>query len=569
MKKILVSLLMTFLLVPCINAEEVSMPSETETITETTEVNQNEVVPQVGETTDTTTAGQNEEASQEEKIETPARITETGNQEELTQQELQVEEKTEAEIELEKFVQEIAPNNVVTMKVPKSFTNYYEHLNYSSEDMSEDYGEVFSNFAYDYIKNYDDDILSERQAFLSNISDDLSKATLDVNYQANGNYENKKIEVSLKWQEEDPKILELVKPYAENLLNQKLHYTTTDLNLLKYLQDENIQTMDIVNVLDTIITQNILTSNSTSNDGIEYNIKSSQCGGFGFSFGCGGTFAVGYNDIYYVPIKNISSGVFYHIYIPDEIENTPDAYIKAAKERIDNYFGTNDIKIEKGMTLTEYFGEDVSEYWEDVIGDYTISQTGEYCYKVIINNVEFDFLIIRDSNKVGDPNHVTGDVKTGATIETTSNEVPVDATISVGVIEKTSEVIKNVAEKIKAEIDEVMAIDFKLFSKSKNDFIKNISTGEFVVSVPIIDNLKDKNLVAYYIDDNGKIEKHPVTLKDGVATFTTTHFSVYTIAEDNSIGVPNTYDGIMNFVVMGVIGIIGIGVFFTLKMCRN
>ena len=568
MKKILVSLLMTFLLVPCINAEEVSIPSETGTISETMEINQNEEVSQVGEMIDTTTTEQTEETPQE-KIETTVGMTETGNQEEVTQQEVQVEEKTEAEIELEKFIQEIAPNNVVTMKVPKSFTNYYEHLDYTSEDMSEEYEEVFTNFAYSYIKNYDYDALSGKHAFLSNISDDLSKATLDVTYQANGNYEDKKIEVSLKWQEEDSKILELVKPYAEKLLNQKLHYTTTDLNLLKYLQDENIQTMEMINVLDAIITQNILISNSTSNDGIEYNIKSSQCGGFGFSFGCGGTFAVGYNDIYYVPIKNISSGVFYHIYIPDETENTTDAYIKAAKERIDNYFGTNDIKIEKSMTLNEYFNDDVSEYWEDVIGDYTISQTGEYCYKLTINDVEFDFLIIRDSNKVGAPNHVTGDVKTGVTIETASNEVPVDATINVGVIEKTSDVIKNVVEKINAEIDEVMAIDFKLFSKSKNDFIKNISTGEFVVSVPIIDDLKNKKLIAYYITDNGEIEKHPVTVKDGVATFTTNHFSVYTIAEDNGIGVPNTYDGIMNFVIMGVIGIIGIGVFVTLKTRKN
>ena len=54
----------------------------------------------------------------------------------------------------------------------------------------------------------------------------------------------------------------------------------------------------------------------------------------------------------------------------------------------------------------------------------------------------------------------------------------------------------------------------------------------FEVSIPISsDSLKSKDLMAYYVDADGKVTKYPAVIKEGCAVFETNHFSIYTIAE--------------------------------------
>lgn len=60
---------------------------------------------------------------------------------------------------------------------------------------------------------------------------------------------------------------------------------------------------------------------------------------------------------------------------------------------------------------------------------------------------------------------------------------------------------------------------------------KELEDGSFEVRIPLSEKLKGKDLVAYYVDNNGNKEEHEVTIKDGYAVFNTNHFSTYTLAE--------------------------------------
>ena len=63
-------------------------------------------------------------------------------------------------------------------------------------------------------------------------------------------------------------------------------------------------------------------------------------------------------------------------------------------------------------------------------------------------------------------------------------------------------------------------------------FVSKLEDGKFEVRIPVPDNLKGKELVAYYTSSDGKTEEYKVEVKDGYAIFKTNHFSVYTLAEN-------------------------------------
>ena len=81
--------------------------------------------------------------------------------------------------------------------------------------------------------------------------------------------------------------------------------------------------------------------------------------------------------------------------------------------------------------------------------------------------------------------------------------------------------------------------DILLYTKNINKrglspFVSKLEDGTFEVRIPIPDNLKGKDLVAYYTSSDGKTEEYKVEVKDGYAIFKTNHFSVYTLAENKA-----------------------------------
>ncbi len=106
--------------------------------------------------------------------------------------------------------------------------------------------------------------------------------------------------------------------------------------------------------------------------------------------------------------------------------------------------------------------------------------------------------------------------------------------------------------------------DLKLFSKSLDNYVSKLVNGSFEVKIPIKDEYKNKNLIAYYVDDNGKVTEYEVTVKDGYAIFNTDHFSIYTLGVKN-VNNPQTGDNIINSVILAFVSIIclsGIGIYF-------
>ena len=133
-----------------------------------------------------------------------------------------------------------------------------------------------------------------------------------------------------------------------------------------------------------------------------------------------------------------------------------------------------------------------------------------------------------------------------------------------------------------------LAYDIKLYSSSKSANITKLSNGKFKVSIPVSESLNGKEVTTYYINDNNELTEYETTVENGFATFETDHFSVYTLVEkkktsdDNSNTNkpenseednngnstvdknevteenPQTYDGIMTWVILGLVSISGI-----------
>lgn len=183
------------------------------------------------------------------------------------------------------------------------------------------------------------------------------------------------------------------------------------------------------------------------------------------------------------------------------------------------------------------------------------------------DGTKLEFFVIKDSSKVfeGNLNKITSDVSTG--IEVNSNGlIPLDTLINVARLtngEKYDEIVKLLKTNL------VDVFDIKLFAKSINNNITKLDNGSFEVRIPIKDELKGKDLVVYYIDDNKNIEAHQVTVKDGYAIFTTNHFSVYTLAEKtdltSNVNTPKTGDNIIANTILFTITLLSTGTLLVIK----
>ena len=95
--------------------------------------------------------------------------------------------------------------------------------------------------------------------------------------------------------------------------------------------------------------------------------------------------------------------------------------------------------------------------------------------------------------------------------------------------------------------------------------------------------MKDKDFVVYYVQEDGKVKPYEVVVEGNYATFITDHFSIYTLSlaktinNEPSVPVepstpaepsennPNTYDGVVTYLVLGIISIVGIIGLFAYK----
>lgn len=205
------------------------------------------------------------------------------------------------------------------------------------------------------------------------------------------------------------------------------------------------------------------------------------------------------------------------IYIPQNTEDTKEAFVAAAQKRINDYLGNSSVVVSYGGLLNS-----LPEGSEDP--DYPITSDGNY-YNIKIGSRTYKFYIVKGTDtQLVEPTYVGLDL--GSKIEITSEDssIPLDTSLTVKNVNDSS-----IKDKIGTE--NYKSYDIRLYSDAKSAKIEKLENGKFTVKIPVPTELNGKELVVYYITTTGEKEEHEVIIKDGYAVFTTDHFSTYTLAE--------------------------------------
>lgn len=358
---------------------------------------------------------------------------------------------------------------------------------------------------------------------------------------------------------------------AETLLNQAGSYDDPqiyyleDLSLINYLKYSTLNDFhdywikNPLYVLNYVEEFNQLSQSIKNTDLFEYQYLSSSGNGDPFWQEASLKYMIINDDTRYgllstdAYLRNI-------IYVPENI----DDYEKYVQNKIDNYFGTCDIKVKKVGSLTKYeqlIGDKIEIInWLEDDSHFDKTQLADLnYYRITINGNAYDFILFKGSEEqLERPILKLNNKNSNIKISTISGEVPLDTTMN-----STKISIVDPLEKIGT--DKYIAYNIKLYSSALGN-ITNITNGNFTVTIPIPEELKSKNLVVYYINDEDIKEKYNVTIKDSNISFNTNHFSTYVLAEDTSsienIDNPETGDNIYCFIYLGLVSIIFIIVIF-------
>lgn len=273
------------------------------------------------------------------------------------------------------------------------------------------------------------------------------------------------------------------------------------------------------------------------------------------------------------------------IYVPDNTKDTAKDFLAAAQKRIDEYLGekTSSIKYmgkAEDIVLRKYYETDLS--WKDTNPDMTfeeyknspfraaidlqelVTETGlneiqkdtDY-YSITFNDLEHYFIIKKDSSKMVTPEYSTADMSTDISIRSTDSSIPLDTAIQAKEIAEGAE-LDNILRHIDTKNSQ--SFDIKLFSDTLGDYITKLANGKFQVNIPVSKSLSGKQLAAYYVDSNNRVTKYDVTVSDGTASFTTDHFSIYTLAEvekkDDDLANSNTGTGTFLIVTLLILSLV-------------
>ena len=283
------------------------------------------------------------------------------------------------------------------------------------------------------------------------------------------------------------------------------------------------------------------------------------------SFGVGALMRDGY---IYETYGAIGGEVQQVVYIPEDTDDSTEAFIDAATARINDYYAGT--KLDGAFTLKAKTGiANVLKPWESADEFINIIGSDTY-YELSLNGEKkCNVVILKNDDKMTKPSFYSVDLETDASIKSDSAEIPLDAQISINQLsEKESAAI---AETV--GIDDAEGFDIEVYSSLFKQYIKQLENGKFLVSVPVSDELAKKgDLMAYYVADDGTIERHIATVKDGFATFETTHFSTYAIGEATEAPTsdlvdinPATLDSIRAFGLLSVLG----SAVFTVLIIKN
>lgn len=297
-----------------------------------------------------------------------------------------------------------------------------------------------------------------------------------------------------------------------------------------------------------------------------YNVKlvvdSRAGGGNFFQTARIGIAVMTYDDVAYYINGTLGAKGEHIIYVPDTTGNSVEELRDAAQKRINEYLGKEDIatvsyagkaydlwlnveyeakkyiweQVNPNMTFEEFKSKanDFVDSYDDfgeVIGLNGVTENDDTFIVTVKTGdnkgKDYNIIIRKDSSKMITPSYKTADISTNIEISSSSTSIPLDTSIQAKQLtsgEEYEKIIKLL------DVEENVMYDLKLYSDSLNDYVTKLENGTFEVKIPIPDNLKDKELIAYYADSEGNVEEINVEVIDGYATFNTKHFSIYTLA---------------------------------------
>lgn len=372
---------------------------------------------------------------------------------------------------------------------------------------------------------------------------------------------DKKIKVAYKESDKSAsaKVAPIIKKIAERTkdeTNIKNSFILDDLYLINYLNSlkDGINSEMSLNFFKELI-------DLTNGSNIAYKFDSrmgSSSAGLWF-------YLSGWGFVYYngEPIDGAKIGITrsHVLYVPSDTKDTDEARIEAALKRIKDYLGTTDgIKIEVGGTLESTGSEEYHWNYYDLIDETT---SGKNYYNITINGKTYKFAICKkDAKELENPKYIASDLISNISIKSDSSELPLDTAIIVKSV--TSDDIEKVLG-----TSVYAAYDISLYSNAKQVNITKLESGEFIVSIPVPEILKDKEVTVYYINSKGEKEEHVATVKDGIASFETDHFSTYVLAEKIDQENPDTGDRIITYIVITILSLIGIVTILFLRKRYN
>ena len=236
-----------------------------------------------------------------------------------------------------------------------------------------------------------------------------------------------------------------------------------------------------------------------------------------------GDAVVMYKDVAYMALERTGGLAKRIIYVPTDTNLSSEDLMLAAQKRINDYLKNEDITIVYGGKIADIDPEELN-YSSEYLGiDIT---TVEDYFIAKYKDTEFEFLIIPDSSKMINPKYSSVDMDTSIEVNSSETVIPLDTLVNSLPLSDDSELLKLL------NLDYGESFDIKLYSQSLQNYFIKLNTGEFEVKIPVSDRLKNaKKLMAYYVDNDGKVEEHEVSIKDGYIIFKTNHFSVYTLGE--------------------------------------
>ena len=275
-----------------------------------------------------------------------------------------------------------------------------------------------------------------------------------------------------------------------------------------------------------------------------------------------GPIDISYNGIIYDYVDPIGYALTKIIYVPDDTEKTREAFIKAAKERINKYLKGVNVEITYGGKLSDLEEEQYSWNYFDMdtqtstlIKLFDFDRTNGEWYKIKIDEREYPYFILTGSDKMNTPYVKTVDVNTNVYVTTDAYEAPLDSRISANRIDENSEIYKLFSKKL--NIIKGLIYNISMYSTSLDTYVSKLSNGNFKVYIPVTSEVAKKSLVAVYLKDDGTKEEYKVSIENGYAVFETNHFSTYALIEKKDTN-PDTYDNIIMYISLLLLSVIGL-----------